>query len=97
MSTTEDDSNRAAGPNPPGEHPILPGCGPGGRGFESRRSPLKKSLQSGTIGRSPESPETADGLQTGAKVSSELGSEGSSTEWRLITATHNLLELYRQA
>jgi len=39
VSTTEDGSNRAAEPNQPEEDRTLPGCGPGGRGFESRRSP----------------------------------------------------------
>jgi hypothetical protein len=39
VGAVDDDSNRAVEPNQPSAQPDLPGCGPGGRGFESRRSP----------------------------------------------------------
>ena len=56
----------------------MPGCGPGGRGFESRRSPLRNSLQSGTIGRSQEGAQSATGSNSGSNLGSEQGSnEGS--------------------
>jgi hypothetical protein len=45
VSTTEDDSNRATERNHEPSQPDLPGCGPGGRGFESRRSPLRDSCK----------------------------------------------------
>ena len=44
MDTTDDNSNGFTEPENNSEAPELPGCGPGGRGFESRRSP-SKSLQ----------------------------------------------------
>ena len=78
MSTTDDDSNRATEPNLGPAQPDLPGCGPGGRGFESRRSPLTNSLQSGTIGRSQEAALGGPGSNSGSNLGSEQGSsEGS--------------------
>ena len=78
MNTTDDDSNRAVEPNQAPTHPDLPGGGPGGRGFESRRSPLTNSLQSGTIGRSQEAAPDATGSNSGSNLGSEQGSsEGS--------------------
>jgi RNA polymerase sigma factor (sigma-70 family) len=41
VNTTDDDSNDVLEPNEHPDEPTLPGCGPGGRGFESRRSPSK--------------------------------------------------------
>ena len=43
----------------------MPGCGPGGRGFESRRSPLKDALQTGTFRGSSESPFRDHGVNSG--------------------------------
>ena len=55
-------TDRAVEPNGDPEAPALPGCGPGGRGFESRRSPLTNSLHSGTIGATGRAHKTAPKL-----------------------------------
>jgi hypothetical protein len=67
VDTTDDHSDDAVEPNSTEEHPGLPGCGPGGRGFESRRSPSGKSLQTGQIQARPEGRSEADGDKTGTK------------------------------
>ena len=79
MSATEDDSNDAVEPNHAQEEPTEPGCGPGGRGFESRRSPLKSPANFNTNFQGVTA-RSGDGVQTGSKVSSEIGSEESDED-----------------
>jgi hypothetical protein len=53
------------------EHPPLPrpsGCGPGGRGFEPHRSPLKKCLQIGYFWWFGQTAKLAPGYQWGTKL-----------------------------
>jgi hypothetical protein len=54
-------------------HPALPGCGPGGRGFESRRSPLEVPANRHVAGVST-GVERADGVQTGSLSSATTSS-----------------------
>jgi len=77
VDTTEEDSNRVVDPNQGLDQPDLPGCGPGGRGFESRRSPLRDSLQTGGFAAPPGSSSEATGVNSGSNLSSEQELEGS--------------------
>ena len=71
MSTTDDDSNRAAERNQHPAQPDLPGWGPGGRGFESRRSPLKKAVLARAFCPATGQYSRARGYQTGTKLAVE--------------------------
>jgi hypothetical protein len=53
-----------------------PGCGPGGRGFESRRSPLRDRLQAAKIGCA----QSATGSDSGSNLGSERGSSEGSVD-----------------
>ena len=65
MDTTDDNSNGFTGPENHSEAPELPGCGPGGRGFESRRSPLNNPLQAGDFALDHNLPESPTGTDSG--------------------------------
>ena len=65
MDTTDDNSNGSTGPENHSEAPELPGCGPGGRGFESRRSPLNNPLQTGDFALDHNLPESPTGTDSG--------------------------------
>ena len=58
-----------------------PGCGPGGRGFESRRSPLKKSLQKGFPLQKRTSRSSATGTDWG-QMHVHLSSKAVWRGWR---------------
>ena len=79
MSATEDDSNDAVEPNHAPEDPAVPGCGPGGRGFESRRSPLESPANAHTSFQGVDAG-SRDGVQTGSKLSSEIASEDAGDD-----------------
>jgi hypothetical protein len=75
VDPTESNSNGSTEPNQDPEVPDLPGCGPGGRGFESRRSPSSSSLQIAGFRASSEPPFSAAGTDARATTAGTRGEE----------------------